>query len=186
MNDLPHRPLLKKKRREIPEKFQAKATQEHILWLNSKKKFQIIFSLYADKCQNPFVQIHVPGSKHRYPCTQSAGGGPRISRHSDPISLLIWSDYSKQVGGKFLRVCLKIAKKCWLCLDIFSCVKMNVFACFSLSDSRCMSDAITSSKLEQTGKIFWDSRCCLSAWVSAFWAQCIKVKWGVTLFMCWL
>ena len=26
-----------------------------------------------------------------------------------------------------------------------------------------MSDAITSTKLEQTGKIFWDSRCCLSA-----------------------
>ena len=23
-----------------------------------------------------------------------------------------------------------------------------------------MSDAITSTKLEQTGKIFWDSRCC--------------------------
>ena len=26
-----------------------------------------------------------------------------------------------------------------------------------------MSDAITSTKLEQTAKIFWDSRCCLSA-----------------------
>ena len=33
----------------------------------------------------------------------------------------------------------------------FSCVKINVFRCFSLSDSRCMSDAITSTKLEQTG-----------------------------------
>ena len=32
--------------------------------------------------------------------------------------------------------------------------------------SRCMSDVITSTKLEQTGKIFWDSRGCLSAWVS--------------------
>ena len=28
-----------------------------------------------------------------------------------------------------------------------------------------MSDAITSTKLEQTRKIFWDSRCCVSAWV---------------------
>ena len=30
-----------------------------------------------------------------------------------------------------------------------------------------MSDAITSTKLEPTGKIFWDSQCCLCAWVSA-------------------
>ena len=26
-----------------------------------------------------------------------------------------------------------------------------------------MSDAITITKLDQTGKIFWDNRCCLSA-----------------------
>ena len=25
----------------------------------------------------PFVQIHAPGSKYRYPCTQSAGGVPK-------------------------------------------------------------------------------------------------------------
>ena len=31
-----------------------------------------------------------------------------------------------------------------------------------------MSDAITSTKLEPTGKIFWDSRSCLCAWGSAF------------------
>ena len=31
-----------------------------------------------------------------------------------------------------------------------------------------MSDAISSTKLEQAGEIFWDSRFCLSAWVSAF------------------
>ena len=48
------------------------------------------------------------------------------------------------------RIRLKIAKKCGLYLDIFCCV--------SLSDSKCMSDAITSTKLEQTGEIFWDSR----------------------------
>ena len=40
------------------------------------------------------------------------------------------SDYSKEVGGKFIRICLKIAKKCGLYLDIFSCVKMNVFCMF--------------------------------------------------------
>ena len=37
------------------------------------------------------------------------------------------SDYSKEVGGHFIRIRLKIAKKCGLYLDIFSCVKMNVF-----------------------------------------------------------
>ena len=42
----------------------------------------------------------------------------------------MWSDYSKQVGGHFIRIGLKIAKKCRLCLDIFSCVKMNVFRSF--------------------------------------------------------
>ena len=55
------------------------------------------------------------------------------------------------VSGYFLAVC-----------------KSTFFARFSLSDSRCMSDALTNTNLEQTGEIFWDSRCCLSAWVSAF------------------
>ena len=40
------------------------------------------------------------------------------------------SDYSKEVGGQFIRIRLKIAKKCGLYLDIFSCVKMNVFRSF--------------------------------------------------------
>ena len=42
----------------------------------------------------------------------------------------MWSDYSKEVGGQFTRICLKIAKKCGLCLDIFSCVKMKIFCSF--------------------------------------------------------
>ena len=109
----------------------------------------------------------------------------------------MWSDYSKWVGGHFIRIGLKIAKKWWLYLDIFSCVKINGFLFFVFllvfhSDSRYTSDAIISTKLEQTGKIFWDSRCCLIAWVSAlgcliawvsaFRARRMKVKWGVTLF----
>ena len=57
--------------------------------------------------------------------------------------------------------------------------KSTFFARFSLSGSRCMSDAITSTKLEQTGEVFWDSPCRLSAWVSAFWARRMKVKWGL-------
>ena len=34
-------------------------------------------------------------------------------------------------------------------------MKINVFASFSISGSRCMSDAIPSTKLEKTGEIFW-------------------------------
>ena len=34
-------------------------------------------NFYAEKRRNPLVQIHAPGSKHRYPCTQSAGGVPK-------------------------------------------------------------------------------------------------------------
>ena len=40
----------------------------------------------------------------------------------------LFSDYSKQVGGYFLRIRLKLWKKCWL--YIFSCVKINVFRSF--------------------------------------------------------
>ena len=40
------------------------------------------------------------------------------------------SDYSKEVGGQLIRIRLKIAKKCGLYLDIFCCVKMNVFRLF--------------------------------------------------------
>ena len=49
---------------------------------------------------------------------------------SDTILFFSWSDYSKQVGGQFIRIRLKIAKKCWLYVDIFSCVKINVFRSF--------------------------------------------------------
>ena len=38
-----------------------------------------------------------------------------------------WSDYRKEVGGQFS---LKIVKKWCLCLDIFSCLKINVFRSF--------------------------------------------------------
>ena len=40
------------------------------------------------------------------------------------------SEYSKQVGGDFIRTCLKIAKNCWLYLNIISNVKINVFRSF--------------------------------------------------------
>ena len=41
-----------------------------------------------------------------------------------------------------------------------------------------MSDAITSTKLEQTGEIFWDSRCCLSSWVGYLRFEPGAWKWN--------
>ena len=51
----------------------------------------------------------------------------RKRRRGKSPRVTLWSDYSKQVGGKFTRTGLKIAKKCWLYLDIFS---FNVFRSF--------------------------------------------------------
>ena len=40
------------------------------------------------------------------------------------------SDYNKLVGGQFRGIRLKMAKKCGLYLDVFSCIKMNFFRSF--------------------------------------------------------
>ena len=80
----------------------------------------------------------------------------------------------------------EMAKKCWLYLDIFSCVKINVFRSFFAFRLEMHVKCNNQYKTGAEREIFWDSWCCLSAWVSAFWARCMKVKWGVTLFMCWL
>ena len=76
INDLPHRPPSKKSEKS-GKKFQAKAILGHIPWLNSKKNLQISFSQYVNNVGTPFFLIYVPGSKYRYPCTQSAGGVPK-------------------------------------------------------------------------------------------------------------
>ena len=78
----------------------------------------------------------------------------------------MWSECRKVLPGQVIRIRLKIVKRCFLFLDIFSSVKIYFSACFSLSGSRSMSDAITSRELEKRGELFWDSRCCLGAWVS--------------------
>ena len=72
---------------KIPSKGHARARN----LVEFKEKFSDnLFHNYADKRRNTFFQIYVPGLKHRYPCTQSGGGGcPKIVRHSDPITLLI-------------------------------------------------------------------------------------------------
>ena len=54
------------------------------------------------------------------------------SRASRPLEVTedLWSDHSKKVEGQFIRIHLKIAKKRCSYLDIFSCVKMNVYRSF--------------------------------------------------------
>ena len=56
-----------------------------------------------------------------------------------------WSDYSKQARGHVIKIRLKTATKCgiWTFLAVR---KSTFFARFSLSGSRCMSDAITQYK----------------------------------------
>ena len=61
-----------------------------------------------------------------YHVTRTSGSIP-CYRTTQP---LLWLDYSKQARDQFLRIRLKIAKKCCLYLDIFSCVKINVFRSF--------------------------------------------------------
>ena len=93
-----------------------------------------------------------------------------IEKKMRPRSAL-WSDYSKYVGGQFIRIRLKIAQKCCFYLDIFNCVKINVFHSFFAfrlqMHVRCDNQYKTGSWSRQ-GKYFWDSRCRLCAWVSAF------------------
>ena len=67
-----------------------------------------------------------------------------------------------------MRIGLKIAKKCRLYLDIFSCMKINVFRSFFAFRLEMHVRCDKQYKMGQIGGIFWDSRCCLSARVSAF------------------
>ena len=62
-------------------------------------------------------------------------GSMSHSHASRPMEVTkdLWSDHSKKVGDQFIRIYLKIAKKCCSCLDIFSCVKMNVYLSFFFS-----------------------------------------------------
>ena len=51
----PQTPLKTKQNHKNPEKFQAKAIQGHVPWLNLKKNFQISFSQYANNVGTPFL-----------------------------------------------------------------------------------------------------------------------------------
>lgn len=71
-------------------------------------------------------------------------------RHSRP-------DHSKWDLGQAMQDRRKLEKEkknCWLFLEIFSSVKISVFTRLWPPGSRCVSDAITSRKLEQRGNYF--------------------------------
>ena len=62
--------------KKIHQKFHEKAIQSNILWLNLNKICGISILQSAHKqCQASF-HFHVPGSKRRYPCTQTVSAVP--------------------------------------------------------------------------------------------------------------
>ena len=70
----------------------------------------------------------------------------------------LWSYYGKQVGGQFMRIRLKIARKSCLYLDVFGCVKINVFRSFFAlrlemhvrCDNQCKTGADRGNIVEQS------------------------------------
>ena len=68
------------------KKFQAKAIQGHIPWLNLKKNFRISFSQCANNVGTPYPCARL---KIQIPMHSISWGCPKLVRHYDPISLLI-------------------------------------------------------------------------------------------------
>ena len=68
--------------KKIPKKFHDKAVQTNILWLNLDKIDEIIILQSAHKQGNLSFHFHAPGSKRRYPCTQTAS---RLSQNISPV-----------------------------------------------------------------------------------------------------
>ena len=60
-----------------PHKFHDKAVQSNTLWLNLNKIGEISILQSAHKQGNPLFHFHAPGSKRRYPCTQTASVVPK-------------------------------------------------------------------------------------------------------------
>ena len=69
-----HTPL--KMFKKISQKFNDKTVQSNILWLNVIKIDGISILQSAHKQGNPSFHFHAPGSKRRYPCTQTASAVP--------------------------------------------------------------------------------------------------------------
>ena len=84
INDLLHRPPFKKF--EESWKIPSTGHPKRRTLAEFKEKYPDNFLQYADECRNPLIQIHAPGSKHRYP-TNSISRGFREPFAPDPVSL---------------------------------------------------------------------------------------------------
>ena len=63
---------------KIPQMFHDKAVQSNnILWLDLSKINEISILQSTDKQGNPSFHFHAPGSKRRYPCTQTVSAVPK-------------------------------------------------------------------------------------------------------------
>ena len=76
INDMVHRPLWKCLKISN-QKFHDKAAQCNMLWLNLNKIGEISILQSAHKQGNPSFRFHAPGSKRRYPCSQTASAVPK-------------------------------------------------------------------------------------------------------------
>ena len=62
---------------KIPQKFHGKAVESNKLWLNLNNIGEISILQSAHKQGKPSFHFHAPGSKRRYPCTQTASAVPK-------------------------------------------------------------------------------------------------------------
>ena len=83
----PQTPL--KKSEKSGKKFQAKAIQGHVPWLNLKKNFQISFSQYANKTSEPHCSDRCTRFRIQISMHSISWGCPKIVRHCDQILLLM-------------------------------------------------------------------------------------------------
>ena len=73
-------------------KIRDKAVQSNILWPNLNKINEIRILQSADKQGNPLFHFYAPGSKCRYPCTQTASAVPKYLPCLLQFVLVIASD----------------------------------------------------------------------------------------------
>ena len=78
-------------------KFHDKTVQSDILWINIIKIGGISILQSAYKQGNPSFHFHMPGSKRRYPCTQTASGCPRTFSLS--ASVLYWLSHLTSISS---------------------------------------------------------------------------------------
>ena len=98
---------------KIPPNFHDKTVQSNILWLNLNKIGEISILQSAHKQGNPSFRFYAPGSKHRYPCTQTASASQNISPVCFSFVLVIASDMhlESQSEKRAKNVDLHTAKK---------------------------------------------------------------------------